>query len=215
MNTTGLIMEDYYYKQNPDGSYIVSSSGALEKADRNKIMDKMISTLRCIYDGIEKKLGAFDELRCNAYLLDEALLLYSRDVFGEQRLKSKITALRLTDEQRENLSEFSTYGLKIDSCQPYVHRQVARLLYWLSVLKPFAFYPKDAKAKERLGLAFTFHNEFASYLLILSILKRFGLMLNIHDDKAVFSDFLFELHFRNLSRSSLEFFLGNYLVNAP
>jgi hypothetical protein len=188
------------------------NEGKLQPADRNEIVDAILDMLNKIYTTIISKHGVSPgKIMCNAYTLDQALIRYSRDIFGESRLKAKIDDLkskgRLTNEQQEVLSEFKDYGFKTDSCSPYFHRQVANLLYWLSMLKPFAVYPDDASSATRgLGLAFMYHNEYISYLLILAMLKTFNQTLNIHHNKQMFHDFLYDLHFRNLSRSSLEFF---------
>ena len=212
LNISDFIMQDFVYKQNPDNSYCFTSDGALELADRNAIVDTILDVVDRIFEGIYK--GEPGDRVCNDYVLDQVLTRYSRDVFGELRLSSKIGYLgkigRLTEQQQNNLSEFSTYGLKIDSCSPYIYRQVATLLYWFSTLKPFAVYPDDIKSVlKSVRVAFTYHNEFMSYLLILSILKVFNLTLNIHRNRDIFTDFLYDLHFRKLSRSSLEFFLYN------
>jgi hypothetical protein len=109
------------------------------------------------------------------------------------------------------LSQFYDYGFKIDSVDPYIHRQLAVLLYWLSVLKPFSVKPDKTGVAAKLGILFEFHNEYISYLLCLEFLKAYGLYLDIHKDTDGFYDFLYDLHFRNISRSSLEFFLQAYV----
>jgi hypothetical protein len=133
------------------------------------------------------------------------------------RLAGKIKHLQtlgvLTETQKNQLAQFSDYGLKIDSCSPYIHRQLATLLYWLSVLKPFAIYPDGSGIEKKLGIAFEFHNEYISYLLSLSFLKVFNHSLDLHKSRDGFYDFLYDLHFRNISRSSLEFFLGEHIKN--
>jgi hypothetical protein len=124
-------MRDFVYKQNPDGTYIFSEGG-LQLADRNIIADTILDILEKIYTGI-KEINKVDtgETKCNDYVLDQALIRYSRDVFGELRLSAKIAYLgkigALTKEQQHGLSEFSIYGLKIDSCEPYTYRQAANL----------------------------------------------------------------------------------------
>jgi hypothetical protein len=79
------------------------------------------------------------------------------------------------------------------------------------VLKPFAIYPDRNNPIRELGVAFEFHNEYVSYLLCLSSLKVFNYYLDIHKSRDSFYDFLYDLHFRSLSRSSLEFFLGEHM----
>ena len=219
LNLVDFIVKDFVYKQHPDGSYILDN-GKLQLANRNDIVDSILDTLGKIYSAIVKTHRANPgKIACNDYILDQVLIRYSRDIFGESRLKAKIDNLktlgRITEVQREVLSEFQDYGFKTDSCSPYIHRQVANLLYWLSMLKPFAVYPNDVScAIKELGLAFIYHNEYVSYLLVLAILKTFNLTLDIHKTKQLFHDFLYDLHFRNLSRSSLEFFLHSNLIDA-
>ncbi|GMO52311.1 MAG: hypothetical protein Pg6C_17840 [Treponemataceae bacterium] len=211
------LIGDFVYMQNPDGTYILDKNGKLQFRDRNAVVDVVLDLLKKIYTGIVRRHNADPGvIMCNDYVLDQALIRYSRDIFGELRLSAKIGYLAkagvITNGQRENLSEFGEYGLKTDSCAPYLHRRIANLLYWLSVLKPFAVYADDVSAVEKLGVAFTFHNEYISYLLVLSVLKAYNLMLSIHKNNAFFKDFLYDLHFRKLSRSSLEFFLNSHLI---
>jgi hypothetical protein len=212
LNFTDFVTKDFVYKQNPDHSYSLDN-GKLQLVDRNAIVDAILEMLKNIYTGIVQNNNINPgEIMCNDYVLDQVLIRYSRDIFGEMRLHSKVEYLanigRITPDQKTNLEEYSDYGFKTNSREPYLHRRVANLFYWLSVLKPFSIYPKDiASVMKTLGVAFTFHNEYISYLLILSVLKAFDVTLNIHKNKVYFSDFLYDLHFRNLSRSALEFFL--------
>jgi hypothetical protein len=207
-------MHDFVFKQNPDKTYITNNEGALQKANQNAIVDSLLEILEKIYT----KIITLHKIRpakidCNVPLLAQALSRYSRDIFGESRLKARTDYLkrigRLTDEQYKQLTSFGDYGFKTDSIQPYIHRQVSNLLYWLSTLKPFSIEADDKSVKQ-LGIAFEFHNEFISYCLVLSMLKIFNLTLNIHKKPDALYDFLYDLHFRKLSRSSLEFFLDAY-----
>jgi hypothetical protein len=149
---------------------------------------------------------------CYEQLLDQALARYSRDVFGEARLRAKLDNLKghVSASELNGLENFSDYGIKIDSCSPYVHRQAAVLLYWLSVLKPFSI-KADSETIQDLGIAYDFHNEYVSYYLVLAMLKTLNWTIAIHENPDYFHDFLYDLHYRNLSRSSLEFFLHAYI----
>jgi hypothetical protein len=215
LKLTDFAVKDFVYKQNPDHSYIITEKGDFQLEDRNAIVDTVLSMLQQIYTNVVtlNKINP-GRIECNVYLLDQAFTRYSRDVFGELRLSAKINYLQkvgaITESQGKQLSRFSDYGLKIDSCSPYIHRQLSILLYWLSILKPFAIYP-DGSIEKSLGVAFEFHNEYISYIFCLSLLKTFNYTLGIHKNRDMFYDFLYDLHFRSLSRSSLEFFLGNYI----
>jgi len=214
---TDLIMKDFVYQQHPDGSYILDKTGNLVPENGNDVID----TFLYVVGGIYKKVVLANKvnpgrIECNTYLLYEVLTRYSRDIFGQRRLDAKLDYLEklgsLTPGQRKNLSKYSDYGFKVESYNPYVHRQLANLLYWLSVLKPFAIYPHSNAAIKPLGLAFKFHNEFMSYLLSLALLKPFNKTFVIHRSKGLFSKFLYDLHVRSLSRSSLEFLLVRYIA---
>jgi hypothetical protein len=220
LHLTDIVLKDFVYKQNQEYSYRFNGDGSFQKEDRNTIIDIILSILKKVYTNIVtlNKINP-GKIECNVYLLDQALTRYSRDVFGELRLSSKIEYLKtlgvLTETQEKQLAQFSDYGLKVDSCSPYIHRQLAALLYWLSTLKPFALYPDESSIVKKLGVAFEFHNEYISYLLCLSFLKAFNYSLDMHKSRDGFYDFLYDLHFRSLSRSSLEFFLGEHMGKIP
>ena len=208
---------DYVYLQNPDGSYVFNQkTDDLERRDKNIYISSVLSVLKQIYTNVitQNRIGLKDP-DCNIVLLDQALEKYSRDIYGELRLQARIdNCKQLTSAYKSHLSRFQDYGLKIDSVSPYVHREIAVMLYWLSMLKPFSIEP-SADTMRQLGLAGKFHNEYISYLLLQSALQLFNRRLVIHCNPVLFCDFLYDLHYRSLSRSSLEFFLARYLESIP
>ncbi|MDR2815170.1 MAG: hypothetical protein LBB62_00475, partial [Proteiniphilum sp.] len=156
LKLTDILLKDFIYKQNLDYSYNFNSDGSFEQEDRNAVIDTIMSTLKKIYINIVTSNGLNPgKIECNCYLLAQALARYSRDIFGEKRLCARIDNLtklgRITDTHKNQLVRFSDYGLKIDSRSPYVHRQLAVLLYWLSVLKPFSLYTDDGNIVKKLG----------------------------------------------------------------
>jgi hypothetical protein len=201
----------YCYKQNPDGSYIFNHvTDDFELRNKNDVVDAIFTVLRQIYANIitQNRIPLHNP-NCNIILLDQALYKYSRDIYGGKRFQARIdNNKQLTTASKNNLLKFTDYGLKIESTSPYIHREIAVLLYWLSVLKPFSIEPTPQSLKA-LGLAGKFHNEFISYLLVQSSLLLFNLKLTVHKNLYDFNDFLYDLHYRNLSRSSLEFFLNS------
>ncbi|MDR0301073.1 MAG: hypothetical protein LBI04_02035 [Treponema sp.] len=214
LNFSNHILFDYWYKQNPDGSYIFNpATDDFELRNKNDAIDAMLGILNQIYANIITQKGIqLHEPDCNVVLLDQALYKYSRDIYGGKRLQARINNNKqLTTTSKNNLLKFNDYGLKIDSTSPYIHRQVAVLLYWLSVIKPFSIEPTRQSIKA-LGFAGKFHNEYISYLLVQAALQLFNLRLKIHEDKLTFNEFLYDLHYRNLSRSSLEFYLNAYIT---
>jgi hypothetical protein len=216
LKVSKFIAKDLVYKQNPDSTYILNSEGELVRENINDITDAFLDILNTIY----KNLTAIHHInhgriKCNTQLLNQALTRYSRDIFGEMRLDAKIKHFKktgiLTEKQIANLSRYFDYGFKTDSRKPYIHRQLSNLLYWLSVLKPFAIYTDDKNIVLPHGVAFEFHNEYISYMLALALLKTFNRTLTVHKKKEFFYDFLYDLHYRNLSRSSIEFFLYAFI----
>ena len=214
MSLSSHIFWDYIYLQNPeDNSYIYDpETHDLALRDKNGYVNSILSVLKQLYENIvTRNKMELHPPDCNVILLDQALEKYSRDIFGELRLKARIdNCPRLLPEYKETLLKFHDYGLKIDSVSPYVHREIAVMLYWLSALKPFSIEPPKETMKG-LGLAGKFHNEYMSYLLVQSALQLFNRRLIIHTNQYLFCEFLYDLHYRQLSRSSLEFFLSQYI----
>ena len=207
------ILFDYVYQQNPDGTYEVDPvTNDFKLRNKNDVIDAILGILKQIYSNIiTNKNIDLHTPDCNIILLDQALNKYSRDIYGGKRLKARIdNAKQLTETPKANLLKFSDYGFKIDSTSPYIHKEIAVLLYWLAVIKPFSMEPTHNVIK-KLGLAGKFHNEFISYLIVQAALRLFDLRLTIHENDLIFQEFLYDLHYRNLSRSSLEFFLDAYL----
>ena len=173
------ILFDYCYQQNPDGSYIFDpTTGDFKPRDKNNAVDAILGVLRQIYTDIitQKRIG-LHEPDCNIILLDQALYKYSRDIYGGKRLQARINNNKqLTTTSRNNLLKYADYGLKIDSTSPYIHREIAVLLYWFSVIKPFSIEPTQQSIKA-LGLAGKFHNEYISYLLVQAALQLYDLRL--------------------------------------
>jgi hypothetical protein len=157
--------------------------------------------------------------RCKP-LIDYPALLgvftrYSRDIYGFRRISAKIRNFggALDQSQQEQLeqiiSEGADFGFKVPSGNPYIERQAAVLLYWFSVLKPFHLSFIDGQNPPPESYIQSYFNEYFSYFLICLALHTQTVNLSIHENKEIFKEFLNQLHFRNLSRSSLEFFLPN------
>lgn len=219
-NCSDILLQDYLYQQHPDYTYIFdSNTNDFKLRDRNMCIDSIFDIL----NGICKKIITHYKLglntNCDAVRLDQVLYKYSRDVFGVTRLNARVNNLKshLTEKDRKNLLQCFDYGMKIDSASPYVHRRIAVLFYWLSALKPFSVVlPVNAisKIEDKLKHMVDFHNEYISYIFVESALQPLTLKLNIHDNKDLFYYFLYDLHYRKLSRSSLEAFIYPYLCKS-
>ena len=208
------ILWDYVYQQTPSGDYDFDpNTGDFKLRDKNQFIASILNVLHQIYSNIIAQNNiSFSNSNCNTILLDQALMKYSRDIFGAKRLKARIdNASQLTSTYKTNLFKFADYGLKVDSITPYVHREITVLLYWLSVLKPFSIEPSP-EMFYKMGLVARFHNEYISYLLVQATLQLYNRKLTVHAVEDEFFDFLYDLHYRNISRSSLEFYLHRYII---
>jgi hypothetical protein len=186
---------------------------------RNRVI--VVNQVATMADLLYEKLVAGDATfsRCMP-LIDYPSLLgvftrYSRDIYGFRRISAKIRNLEtaLDQNQQEQLEQIifegADFGFKVPSGNPYVERQAAVLLYWFSVLKPFHLGFREGQSLPPESYIQAYFNEYFSYFLICLALHTQTVNLSIHENKEVFKEFLNQLHFRNLSRSSLEFFLPN------
>lgn len=209
---SGAFLQDYVYMQEPNGDYRFDpKTGDIALRNKKEFIKAIFDVLKGIYSNIIKinNVKLYD-IDCDIVLLDQALDKYSRDVYGESRLTARIENLKqLPDATKKQLLQCADYGIKIDSISPYIHRRIAVLLYWLSTLKPFSIKASNItpEQKKKLEPALEFHNEYMSYLLVMAALRIYNCQLSIHKSPELFHDFLYDLHYRKLSRSSLEFFL--------
>jgi len=59
---------------------------------------------------------------------------------------------------------------------------------------------------------FEYHNEFTTYVIVMMILELINCTIDIHETPPLFRQFLYDLHYRKLSRSALEFFLNHHII---
>jgi hypothetical protein len=118
----------------------------------------------------------------------------------------------LKEEIESIVLESGDFGFLIPSTNPYIHREAAVLLYWFSVLKPFHLGFKEGAGPVPEGRIIAYFNEYFAYSLINIALHPWSAEMKLHEHGEFFIDeFLNQLHFRNLSRSSLEFFLPSWI----
>ncbi|GHU75123.1 hypothetical protein FACS189461_0760 [Spirochaetia bacterium] len=209
------LFQDAVYEH--DGQCVYAfTNGALVRRNRAQVMGAIKEMADHLYDTLAKKEKGFGI--CKPIIdypsLISVLTRYSRDVYGFRRITAKIDHLGnvLKEEQRkilENIiAEGADFGFKMPTKQPYIERQTAVLLYWFSVLKPFHLeYEVTAGREPPEAYIQAYFNEYFSYFMVCLALYPLSMSMDIHKDRAVFEEFLNQLHFRNLSRSSLEFFL--------
>jgi hypothetical protein len=210
------LFQDVVYEHDDQINYTFEN-GQFKRRDRVSIVKRIKDMANHLYASFVANDGSF--AKCRPYIDYNSLLgvftRYSRDMYGFRRISAKIRSLEdnLNTGQQEQLeqiiSEGADFGFKIPSGNPYVERQASVLLYWFSVLKPFHLNFEETKGYPPEPYIQSYFNEYFAYYLICLALHALSVNLNIHENKDVFIEFLNQLHFRNLSRSSLEFFLPN------
>ena len=191
--------------------------GRFKRRDRAAIANQIAAMADLLYENLVT--GDVTFTRC-VPLIDYPALLgvftrYSRDIYGFRRISAKIRNLeKIFDQSQQEqleqiISEGADFGFKVPSGNPYIERQAAVLLYWFSVLKPFHLGFREGQNPPPESYIQSYFNEYFAYFLICIALHTQTVNLSIHENKELFKEFLNQLHFRNLSRSSLEFFLPN------
>lgn len=212
-----FIFSDYIYEQDINFNYI--NAPYLEKADRNKRFEFIQSLVNEIFEkAIPFNVRQYMTPKINPIAFYQAVGKFSRDVYGQKRLVARLKGLENSAQIKE-ITQYKDYGFKIDSTNPYIHRIASVFLYWFSVIKPFSVemspIPElscNSKDYEKLQIIYSLFNEYMTYFLIQAALTGTTIQLRIEDNWEYFKEFLSDLHFRNLSRSSLEFFLASYQV---
>ena len=208
------LFQDVVYEHDSGFEYRLES-GQFKRRDKVAVA-KLVTA---IADSVYKNFIALDASfhRCQPRVdytsLMSAFARYSRDIYGFRRIQAKIRGIGSSlDENFKNqleqiILEGADFGFKVPSGNPYIERQAAVLLYWFSVLKPFHLnFNVDVRPVPE-PYVLSYFNEYFSYFLVCLAMRTQGVNFEIHKDKEMFKEFLNQLHFRNLSRSSLEFFL--------
>jgi len=214
INLASCLLKDFMYQQ--EGINYVINNDKFVLVDRDEVADSILKNIDIAfekYHGKDELLSI--ERTYDPIALNQAMCRYSRDVFGEARLHARILHIhqkyKMKKEDVKELITFEDYGLKIDSCYPYVHRKISYLFYWFSVFKPFRVIPKPSIENGSVYKYLENHNEYMTYILVIMVLDCLNLTINIHQKQSAFNKFLYDLHNRKLSRSALEFFLSHHI----
>jgi hypothetical protein len=220
INIASCLLKDFLYQQNEKTSYVFENDKFV-LVDRDEVADSILKNIDAIFEQyIGKDEQLFIERQYDPIALNQALCRYSRDIFGEKRLHARISHFaekyNIHENDANELMAYEDYGLKIDSCSPYIHRRIACLFYWFSVCKPFRVTIKSTiPENENIYAYFEYHNEFITYILAMMVLTCVNWTINIHEKLPIFKQFLYDLHYRKLSRSALEFFLSHHINLVP
>jgi len=216
VNLARYLLKDFVYQQDDSMRYVFADDKFV-LADRNKIADSILLSVDRIFEQyLGEDLASAIEFAYDPFTLNQAMCRYSRDVFGEKRLHARVLHFskkyKIKDSDANELICCGDYGIKIDSCSPYLHRRIANLFYWFSALKPFRATIKSSLPENtNTYVFFEYHNEFTTYLLVMMVLETVNCTIDIHKNISSFRQFLYDLHFRKLSRSALEFFLNHHI----
>jgi hypothetical protein len=219
MNLCEALLEDYFFSKK-NNEYILEH-GWFVKAninEKNDLICRAVFTGFKAYDKTNEILGT-DCIFIDREGLNEVMLRYSRDIFGQQRLETQIESLTSDDLERRELikNDLAQFGCRTSSSDPFFYRKIGYLFYWFSLIKPFRLdLSKVDIIKLDYNLKFYF-NEFTAYALLKGVIDRYiedgiKFKITIHEDPLLFRHFLYDLHFRDLSRSSLEFFLQKFII---
>jgi len=216
------LFQDALFEHDDKVNYVFDSSGNFKRRSLSECVQSIAHMVDSLYKVFTMENSFFDMYNpiIDYPALGSALSRYSRDIYGFRRIKAKLLDLgdKMSPCQKEMLEQIvlssADFGFKIPSDNPYIDRHVAVLLYWFSVLKPFHLtinkekYDKNRKPIESYKRAY--FNEYTSYFLMCIGVRPLSISINIHKEEALFENMLNQLHFRNLSRSSLEFFMASY-----
>lgn len=215
-NLARCLLKDFMYQQDEQTNYIFNDDKFV-LVNRDTVADSILIAIDAIFEQLfEKDVLLSIENIYDPFALNQAMCRYSRDIFGEKRLHARISHFsekyNIQDADSEELISYEDYGLKVDSCSPYLHRRLACLFYWFSALKPFRVIQKSTVAEsDNIYNFLEFHNEFTTYILVTMILELVNCAIDIHETPSLFRQFLYDLHYRKLSRSALEFFLNLHI----
>ena len=216
-NLARYLLKDFMYQQD-ELTYYVFRNDEFVLVNRDDVADSIITAIDAVFEQyLEKDILLSIETSYDPFALNQAMCRYSRDIFGEKRLHARIMHFQnkynIQDKDAEELISYEDYGLKVDSCSPYIHRKLACLFYWFSALKPFRVTQKSTVAEnDSIYEFFECHNEFTTYILVMMILDLVNYSIDIHESTPLFRQFLYDLHYRKLSRSALEFFLNHHIL---
>ncbi|MCL2211898.1 MAG: hypothetical protein FWB95_08255 [Treponema sp.] len=231
-----LLLNDVLFKKDADNNYKLNTKNEFIHGDINEILDRISENVTEYYKVLSQRNPFLNE--CEVYIdyiaLKQVLIKYSRDVFGQKRL---LAILKKVPNYKTHLSSMETFGIKINSFNPYIHRRAGCFIYWCCVLKPFHIKINNENLtvpKEQENIIQCFNEEISYNLVRMMLascsilkyctnakceLKKLNLTdndcylkININDDSNFFNDFLYDVHFRALSRSSLELFMSKFCV---
>ena len=219
------LFQDAIFEHDGRINYVIEKN-QLKRRNLDDVVKKIAAMADALYDKMVEKNAAFRKCtpRIDYQALRGVISRYSRDIYGFRRIRAKLENLEkivgsevnLREEIETIIIESGNYGFIIPSSSPYIHRQASVLFYWFSVLKPFHLERNGNDGLYPEAFIIAYYNEYFTYSLINIALHSQSIELTLHKNLEYFKiEFLNQLHFRNLSRSSLEFFLPGWIDKIP
>ena len=197
---TSLFTDDYLYKYTDKG---------IKKKNINKTLDEIYNVIIDII----KKINIIDlkYLFIDYVALNQTLSRYSRDIYGVARMHDRIdTCSTIGNEKKEELKNtIKEMGIRVNSGDPYIYKQLAFFTFWMTVLKPFHYdFKKDTQFNKKNKGLYNFFNESIVLILVKGIIKE------LYGEIIIPNEFRFLrcLRFRHLTMYSLELFLLLYVM---
>lgn len=188
------LLGDFLYQQNAEGEYIIRNNAFVPK-DRNTATDVILKIIDKIYSqSIHSDDSKYLIRSYTTLLFNQAMLRFSRDIYGESRLRARLDHLasivhEMAIPALNEAKKYEDYGLKVNSTAPYLHRHLACIFYWFSVLKPFSLEIRKGFNRSIEKGYLIYHNEFVTYDLILVLIRFYGLTLTIHESQDLFDNY--------------------------
>lgn len=196
---------------NNTGFFFIS---LLEDINNINDIDTIIDEISyAIYHKIALRIGV-STIYINHVALHQALLRYSKDVYGFARTKKEIAKYIKDNNILDSIMYNIKYsaGFMLETDKPHINKKIAYLCYHLSCLKPFSASKMDAnfyQDVEQMDYIENHFNEVIIYFIIIIILSSGKSNLNISDENK--KHLIHSLRYRKLNRSSLELVFENII----
>lgn len=166
-----------------------------------------------VYYQICKGIGV-KKIEINYRALKNALLRYSKDVYGLCRIEKRLSFIK-KDKGEEEFNDIIYFiknnsGLMLETDNPHVNKKIAYLVYHLTCLKPFQLKELDINILDTRQQEFYYShfNEIIVYYIVLAIFFSLRTKNNQKITHGLVGErakyFIRSLTFRKLTRSSLE-----------
>lgn len=169
-----------------------------------------------ISHAVDKKIAlriGVSEIHVDHIALHQALVRYSKDVYGYSRVETILNNTNIDKAELPNILDTikTSGGFMLETNDPHINKQLAYLAYHLSCMKPFSVIKMDKNfktSKYTINYIENHFNEIVIYCIMIFILAgRIHIVLSEERLRYLFH----AMRFRNITRSSLEIVFENIL----